>query len=148
LHKFETINKGRAEMSIKRTYMILLTFLLAASVGCSESTDATSNRIFKSISPVEAQKMMQEKKDLMVVDVRSPQELRNGYIEGSILIPFWEIAKGKRTLPKDKPILLICAVGGRSYGLGQALSRNGWPVIYNLSGGISAWKQAGLPLKY
>lgn len=135
-------------MSIKRTYILFLTFLLAVSAGCTGSSDATGSHIFKSISPVEAQKMMKEKKDLLVVDVRSPRELSNGYIEGSMLIPFWEIAQGKRSLPKDKPILLICAVGGRSYGLGQALSRNGWPVIYNLSGGISAWKQAGLPLKY
>jgi rhodanese-related sulfurtransferase len=148
LQNFETIDKGRAKMTIKRTYVLLLTFLLAAALGCSGSSDVTGSRVFKSISPGEAPKMMQQKQDLLVVDVRSPQELRNGYIEGSVLIPFWEIAQGKRSLPKDKPILLICAVGGRSYGLGQALSRNGWPVIYNLSGGISAWKQAGLPLKY
>jgi rhodanese-related sulfurtransferase len=133
---------------IRKTYVILLTLILLATASCSGSSDAKSSQIFKSISPVEAQQLMKEQKDLLVVDVRSPQELRSGYIEGSVLIPFWEIAKGKRSLPTDKPILLVCAVGGRSYGLGQALSKNGWPVIYNLSGGISAWKQADLPLKY
>ncbi len=135
-------------MIIRKTSVILLSLILLVSVNCSGSSDAKNSQIFKSISPVEAQKMMKEQKDLLVVDVRSPQELRSGYIEGSVLIPFWEIAKGKSSLPADKPILLVCAVGGRSYGLGQTLSRNGWPVIYNLSGGISAWKQAGLPLKY
>jgi rhodanese-related sulfurtransferase len=133
---------------IRKTYVILLTLILLATASCSGSSDAKSSQIFKSISPVEAQQLMKEQKDLLVVDVRSPKELRSGYIEGSVLIPFWEIAKGKRSLPTDKPILLVCAVGGRSYGLGQALSKNGWPVIYNLSGGISAWKQADLPLKY
>lgn len=90
--------------------------------------------------------MMNEGKDLLIVDVRSPQEIRYGYIKDSVLIPFWEIAQGKRSLQTDKPILLVCAVGGKSYGVGQLLVRKGWPEIYNLSGGIEAWKREGFPL--
>ena len=58
------------------------------------------------------------------------------------------IIKGTQRPPQDKPILLICAVGGRSLALGQIMSKNGWNEIYNLKGGISAWKEAELPLKY
>jgi rhodanese-related sulfurtransferase len=54
--------------------------------------------------------------------------------------------KGTVPLPKDKPILLVCAVGGRSYVAAQVMSRQGFQEVYNLSGGISAWVKAGLPL--
>ncbi len=91
---------------------------------------------------------MATRKDLMLVDLREAKELREGYIAGSQLIPMSKIAKGTEILPDDRPLLLICAVGGRSYGVGRYFSGKGYPEIYNLKGGISAWKKAGLPLQY
>jgi rhodanese-related sulfurtransferase len=104
--------------------------------------------LFKTVSPEEAKKMIEKRKDLLVIDVRGQDELQEGYIAGSILMPLWDIIKGTQRPPKDKPILLICAVGGRSLALGQLMSRNGWNEVYNLKGGISAWKEAKLPLQY
>jgi len=83
----------------------------------------------------------------VLVDVRSPAELREGSIPGSQLFPFGELARGRLTLPTGKPLLLICAVGGRSYAVGQYFSGKGYGEIYNLNGGISAWRAAGLPLE-
>ena len=108
----------------------------------------SSTPLFKTVTPDEARQMIDSRKDLMLLDVRGPDELSEGYIEGSTLIPLWDILKGTQRPPKDKPILLICAVGGRSLALGKLMSKNGWPEIYNLKGGISAWKEAKLPLKY
>jgi len=104
--------------------------------------------VFRTISSQEAQALMSTRKDLMVVDLRESKELRQGYIAGSKLIPMSTIAKGTSSLPADKPLLLICAVGGRSYAVGRYLAGKGYPEIYNLKGGVSAWKQAGLPLQY
>jgi len=108
----------------------------------------SSTPLFKTVTPVEAKQMIDSRKDLLLVDVRGSEELSEGYIEGSTLIPLWDILKGKQRPPKDKPILLICAVGGRSLALGKLMAKNGWPEIYNLKGGISAWKDAKLPVKY
>ena len=104
--------------------------------------------LFKTVTPDEARQMIDSRKDLLLLDVRGADELSAGYIEGSTLIPLWDIIKGTQRPPKNKPILLICAVGGRSLALGKLMSKNGWPEIYNLKGGISAWKEAKLPLKY
>lgn len=104
--------------------------------------------MFKTVSPQEAKNLIESRKNLLLIDVRGQDELYEGYIEGSILMPVWDIIKGTQRPPKDKPILLICAVGGRSLALGQLMSRNGWNEVYNLKGGISAWKEANLPLKY
>jgi rhodanese-related sulfurtransferase len=103
---------------------------------------------FKTVTPTEAKNLIESRQDLLLIDVRGQDELYEGYIEGSTLIPLWDIIKGTQRPPQNKPILLICAVGGRSLALGQLMSKNGWNEIYNLKGGISAWKKEKLPLKY
>lgn len=104
--------------------------------------------VFRTVTPQEAQTMIAQRQGLLVVDVRGPEELKEGFIAGSQLVPFWEIAKGQKTIPTGRPLLLVCAVGGRSYAVGQYLAQKGYPEVYNLQGGIDNWKRAGLPLQY
>ncbi|MFZ5799040.1 MAG: rhodanese-like domain-containing protein [Desulfobulbaceae bacterium] len=107
---------------------------------------AAGARILKSISPVEALQLQQSRSDLIFLDVRTPRERSHGAIPGTNLVSIYDLMKGTVPLPKDKPILLVCAVGGRSYVAAQVMSRQGFQEVYNLSGGISAWVKAGLPL--
>jgi len=100
-----------------------------------------------SLSPQQAMKMMGERRDLIVVDVRGQSEFASGVIEGSVAVPFWAVMRGEHRLPKDKGLIVVCAVGGRSYAAAQVLASSGYPEVYNLSGGIAGWKRAGLPLK-
>jgi len=137
-----------------QTCSILILLLTAVACGDRnppENTQASpvsgQPSVFRTLSPQEAKALIETRKDLVLVDVRSPEELYEGSIPGSQLMPFGELAKGRMTLPTGKPILLICAVGGRSYAVGQYFSGKGYGEIYNLSGGISAWKAAGLPLQ-
>ena len=119
----------------------------ATDVGPQVAGVAQAN-VFASYTPAQTMELIKQKKDLLIIDVRSPDELREGKIENSTLIPFWDIMKGNYTIPQDRPLLLICAVGGRSYAAMQILAQKGYKEIYNLQGGISAWKQANLPLVY
>ena len=80
------------------------------------------------------------------MDVRSPEEFQGGSLPGATLIPFWDFAKGRFDLPKDKPILLVCAVGGRSLACGQMLASRGSKEVYNLKGGLDAWVEQRVPL--
>lgn len=137
--------------------LILVTMALytsgtqAATPGPDQKTAASRQAaapFFKTVTPEEARALIETDKNLLLVDVRNPAELREGAIADSTLMPLMDIVKGKTVLPKDRPILLICAVGGRSLALGKLMSQYGWPEIYNLKGGISAWKKAGLPLTY
>lgn len=102
----------------------------------------------REIPPRAAWELMRNKKDLLIVDVRSPHELRQGAIEHSRLIPLGDIFRQQFSLPKDRPLLLVCAVGGRSSAAAFAMEQMGFTELYNLQGGIAAWKQAGLPLEY
>lgn len=104
--------------------------------------------IFQTLTPQEAQAMIARRPELLIVDLREPGELKEGYIDGSVLVPVSALSKGTKSLPANQPLLLVCAVGGRSYGVGRYFSLKGYPEIYNLKGGIDDWKKAGLPLKY
>jgi len=140
--------------------LLIIIFLVA---GCSEekkepqqSTASQQKSIFteepaapfRSISVAEAKELIEKRPEMVILDIRTPQELREGAIEGSTLVPFWAIMQNKLKLPKETPIMLVCAVGGRSYAAGQMLVKYGYREVYNVSGGLVAWKEAGLPVKY
>jgi rhodanese-related sulfurtransferase len=119
----------------------------AAGASQNESGSAQAS-VMATYSPAQTLELIKQKKDLLIIDVRSPGELREGKIENSTLIPFMDIMRGKYTIPHGRPLLLICAVGGRSYAAMQILAQSGYSEVYNLKGGIDAWKQARLPLVY
>lgn len=82
-----------------------------------------------------------------IVDVRTPQEWNGGVMEGAEMMNFYD--KDFKTqlekLDKNKPVAVYCKVGGRS---GQAVSMMkdlGFKEIYNLKGGMDAWKSANKP---
>lgn len=100
-----------------------------------------------SLLVAEAKKLMAERKDLLLVDVRAPQEFAQGSIAGSQNIPFIDLMEGRHSLPKDKPLLLICSIGGRSFAAVQLLQEKGYTQVYNLDGGIQAWRRASLPVQ-
>jgi rhodanese-related sulfurtransferase len=112
----------------------------------SAPTQADAGASFRTISPLEAKSLIETREDLLLVDVRSPEEFQGGSLPGATLIPFWDFAKGRYDLPKDRPILLICAVGGRSLACGQLLATKGYREIYNLKGGLDAWVEQRVPL--
>ncbi|HEY5998556.1 MAG TPA: rhodanese-like domain-containing protein [bacterium] len=133
---------------------LLAACLLAGAAGAAGAAEApapaASQKMIddKASLPVaEARKLMADHKDLLLVDVRAPQEYAQGYIEGSRNIPFIDIMEGRHSLPKDAPILLICSIGGRSFAAVQLLQEKGYTQVYNLDGGINAWRRATQPLK-
>jgi rhodanese-related sulfurtransferase len=106
----------------------------------------SSAATFQSIAPLEAKMLIETRPDLQLIDCRSPEEFRQGALPGSKLIPFWEFTKGNYNLPKDRPVLLVCAVGGRSLAVGQLLAAKGYREVYNLKGGLDAWVEQRVPL--
>jgi rhodanese-related sulfurtransferase len=84
-----------------------------------------------------------------LVDVRAQSELdKDGYIEGSIHIPFDKFMTSLDKLPADKaaPIVIYCASGHRGGMAMMALRELGYTNVSNLGGGLGAWKTAKLPV--
>lgn len=86
--------------------------------------------------------------DILIVDVRTPEEIAGGKIDGAIEIDFSQDSFGSKInqLDKEKTIIVYCAVGGRSSKTVTFMKEQGFKNVYNLDGGIEAWAAAGEPL--
>jgi rhodanese-related sulfurtransferase len=83
----------------------------------------------------------------LVVDVREPDEFATVRLEGVALLPMSTFAERHVELPKDRPLHVMCHVGGRSAAATGFLLRSGWTNVVNVAGGIDAWERAGLPVR-
>jgi rhodanese-related sulfurtransferase len=102
----------------------------------------------RSITPAEALAMLKGKSPLTVLDVRTDAEYRAGFLAGAKNVDVtrsgFEQAIAK--LDKRKPVLVYCAVGGRSAKAARILKDNGF-VVFDLAGGYTAWQQARYPVQ-
>jgi rhodanese-related sulfurtransferase len=79
--------------------------------------------------------------DLVLLDVREPDEIATASIPWAVTIPMGEIPERFGELPLDKPIVVMCHAGGRSARVTQFLEANGYDNVENLAGGIDAWSE-------
>ncbi|RMF46699.1 MAG: rhodanese-like domain-containing protein [Deltaproteobacteria bacterium] len=121
-----------------RLFTLLALLLLTAT----SSLAATA----RNIDARDARLLLQQKPDLFLLDVRTPQEYFEIRIDGSTLIPIDQVVRRIREIPRDRPILVYCAVGSRSSQVAGYLARIGYPEVYNLYGGIWGWQLRGYPV--
>ena len=79
----------------------------------------------------------------ILVDVRNPEELAIGMIEGTLNIPLGELRQRMNEIPHSKRVVIYCQVGKRGYVASRILEQNGYDVI-NLNGGYKTYSHAGL----
>ncbi|MFW6123322.1 MAG: rhodanese-like domain-containing protein [Thermodesulfobacteriota bacterium] len=96
------------------------------------------------LDPDEARKFMDQHEEgtYTLLDVRQPWEYEEDHLPGATLVPLGDLKEGTQDLDSDKPTLVYCAVGGRSRVAAQLLSGRGFEEVYNLSGGIKAYRGA------
>jgi rhodanese-related sulfurtransferase len=91
-------------------------------------------------------KELVESGEAQLVDIREPYEWEAGRIAGAVHIELERLPGRAGEIDKDKPVIFQCRVGRRSAFAVEAF-RNGGYDAYNLTGGIQAWADAGLPLE-
>ncbi len=74
-----------------------------------------------------------------LLDVRQPRELAISALEGSLAIPLGTLAQRLGEVDRQRPVVCICHHGVRSMHAALLLEREGFPEVFNLSGGIDAW---------
>lgn len=100
--------------------------------------------------------MIENHDDLLILDVREPQEYAAGHIPGALNVPrgLLEVAadpqsKGRvETLAtaQDRTVVTYCASGGRSAMAADTLKQMGFDKTYSLAGGIATWTAGGMPV--
>jgi sulfur-carrier protein adenylyltransferase/sulfurtransferase len=75
-----------------------------------------------------------------LLDVRQPAEYEESHIAGAKLVPLPQLTERLNELDPDRPMIVYCAIGGRSRAAAQLLAGKGFDTVYNLKGGIKAWE--------
>ena len=102
----------------------------------------------KEVSAVEAVQLI-NRRDAVVLDVRTAAEYAGGHITGARNIPEAQLAERVKELERfmARPIVVSCASGARSVRATAVLQKHGFTEVVNLRGGMGAWQQAGMPLE-
>lgn len=105
---------------------------------------AAAAQTIKQLNPSDYDKKLAEKKGATLLDVRTPEEYASGHLANATLLDYYSSDFKTRAakLDKTKPVFVYCKAGSRSNGAANILSELGFKEIYDLSGGIMAWKQS------
>lgn len=121
---------------------------LAAACGTSTTTTDASTGGLRLVSVADGVALQDNPPDdLVILDVRTPEEFAEGHLDGAIMVDFYDddFADQLAELDPDVPYLLYCRSGNRS---GQTLAMMedlGFTDVADVDGGINAWGEAGLP---
>lgn len=129
---------------MKKFFFVVLIILSIADVSYAQQT--------KNVDVKEFKMLMDKAANKIILDVRTDSEVAQGGLPNAVQIDYngsnfdSQIDK----LDKNKPVFVYCAVGGRSGKTAAILAKKGFKNVYNLAGGINAWRAAGMqtiPLK-
>lgn len=89
------------------------------------------------------------RKGALFVDVREPQEFAAAHQHGAHNVPLARLSTETGRIAPDKqtPIVLVCQSGHRTPAAARQLRKQGYARVHTLTGGLNAWRSAGLPLK-
>jgi thioredoxin len=124
---------------MNKLWMILFSFTLLA---CSNGQNSSS------LSAKEFQDKITELGNVVILDVRTPDEFNGGTIENAINadITSYDFTNVVQTLDKSTPVMVYCLSGGRSKDAAKALRNMGFNTVYELKGGILKWNAENLPV--
>jgi rhodanese-related sulfurtransferase len=128
---------------LKFKIFLILTILLCALspfLSSAQHITDTSKKIYV-ISQKKFKRQM-NKEDVVILDVRTPEEYNEGYIPGAILINFKDSTFTQKVsaLDKNKHYLVYCKSGNRSNKTVQYMHSNGFKRVHQLENGYSKWK--------
>ena len=122
---------------------VWICFLLLITISCKSQQDSSRN-----LNPDGFQKGI-ALESAQVLDVRTAGEFQSGHIKNALQANWMdktEFANRLKYVDKDKPVYVYCLGGGRSAAAVAWMKENGFSNLYDLTGGITAWKKANKPV--
>ena len=132
------------EFAGNHTLLVLALFAILVMLAGSEIQQRLSK--VKAVSPAEATRLLNHENAIMI-DMRSDKDYRDGHIVNAV-----QMSDGKGDIPatlnkhRERPVIVYCQRGQQSTAVCNRLSKQGFESVYNLQGGVLAWKKAELPL--
>jgi rhodanese-related sulfurtransferase len=101
-----------------------------------------------SVDVAEAERRLREDPDgPLLIDVREDHEFVEVRAPGAVHVPMSTFAARAGELPRDRPLMIMCHLGGRSSAVTGFLIRSGRADVVNVTGGMDAWERGGLPVR-
>lgn len=124
---------------MNKLWIILFSFTFLA---CSNGQNSSM------LSAKEFQDKITELGNVVILDVRTPDEFNGGTIENAVNadITSYDFTNVVQTLDKSTPVMVFCLSGGRSKDAAKALRNMGFNTVYELKGGILKWNAENLPV--
>jgi len=91
----------------------------------------------KRLSPKE----VDQKKGMVLIDIRTDKEYENGHIPGAVHVPLADIGDKVKKIRKEKELVVYCQHGNRSIWAIKRLMGMGYKNLYSIKGGYNAWKR-------
>jgi thioredoxin len=125
---------------LQRIIYISFYMLLLASCTAQTKTSLTADEFEKAIA----------KDSIQILDVRTPGEYAGGHIKNTLLANWNDTKEFERRIAfvdKKKPVYVYCLAGGRSAAAAEKLKSLGYENVYDLKGGMNAWKAGNKPVE-
>jgi rhodanese-related sulfurtransferase/glyoxylase-like metal-dependent hydrolase (beta-lactamase superfamily II) len=114
-----------------------------AAAGLPVASRGSEPRMAVEVTPMAAEDLIRD--GVTVIDVREQEEWSAGHLPGARLIPMSQVEGRVDEVSRDQAVVVVCRSGGRSNAIALLLNSRGVNAV-NLSGGMHAWEQAGLPV--
>jgi len=134
---------------MKKQLILLFTIAAFSFIECKQGTTTgseTTTEKTAAVTPysdinVEIFKAKMGEPNVVILDVRTPEEIAGGKIEGAIEMDFYDndFQQKVTALDQEKTYLVYCKVGGRSGQACKMMQDAGFKNLYNLDGGWTAW---------
>jgi hydroxyacylglutathione hydrolase len=142
-------NRNDAEAAVRSLVRVGLDDVRGVIDGGVEAWRAAGGELERTpqIDPVAlAAKLAAGESGLHVIDVRADDEWAGGHVAGAHHIMAGELPKRVGEVPRDGTVAVICGTGYRSTVAASVLARDGRKNLLNVTGGMAAWRTAGLPV--
>ena len=122
-------------------------FVLLLIVNLSLAAQVADSLKYISLEPYDFHLQYLKTDSSILIDVREPFEFRGNRIKGAVNYPAsGNLEKVADTLNKETPLFIYCTSGFRSSNAAVNLYDKGFRKLYNLEGGIVAWRKEGMPV--
>ena len=132
---------------LEKNWLLVLTFVAS---GLMLLWPLVSRRLspVKEIGTADTTRLI-NRENAVLLDIREASELEAGKLPNAVHIPLSQLQSRVGELSKytSRPVIVYCARGMRSRGAAGMLAKAGFAGIYQLQGGVKAWKDAGLPVE-
>ncbi|MEP2670316.1 MAG: rhodanese-like domain-containing protein [Cyclobacteriaceae bacterium] len=128
--------------------LLALVFILIPALQAQTAYDKKLESLYKNtvpqINPAEVKRKKDEGKQIIILDIRSPEEYAVSHIPDAKFVDYKEFkTEDVRNIDKDAEVVVYCTVGYRSERIGEKLLDMGFTNVKNLYGGIFQWTNEG-----